>query len=99
EVSGPGFLNLTVDDGFLARSTCELSVGSPPATKPQTVVVDYSGPNVAKELHIGHLRSTVIGDAAARLLEWQGHHVIRANHLGDWGTQFGMMIEQLAHAG
>jgi arginyl-tRNA synthetase len=98
EVSGPGFLNLTVEDGFLAGLTGEIAIEQAPATKPRTVVVDYSGPNVAKELHIGHLRSTVIGDAAARLLTWLGHRVIRANHLGDWGTPFGMLIEHLAEA-
>jgi arginyl-tRNA synthetase len=99
EVSGPGFINLTVEDGFLAGLAAELTVESAPAIKPRTVVIDYSGPNVAKEMHVGHLRTTVIGDAAARLLGWQGHRVIRANHLGDWGTQFGMMIEHLADVG
>ena len=98
-VSGPGFLNLTIDDGFLAELANDLAIESPPVEQPQTVVIDYSGPNVAKEMHVGHLRSTVIGDAAARLLEWQGHRVIRQNHLGDWGTQFGMMIEHLAEIG
>ena len=71
----------------------------PVTGKPQTVVVDYSAPNITKEMHVGHLRSTVIGDAAARLLERQGHHVIRANHLGDWGTPFGMLIEHLVETG
>jgi len=99
EVSGPGFLNLTVDDHFLARLANEAVVSTPPPVEPQTIVIDYSSPNVAKEMHVGHLRSTVIGDAAARLLEWLGHRVIRANHLGDWGTQFGMLIEQLDDRG
>lgn len=98
EVSGPGFINLTVEDGFLAELAGSLPIETSPAIEPQTVVIDYSGPNVAKELHVGHLRSTVLGDAAARLLTWQGHRVIRANHLGDWGTPFGMLIEHLAGA-
>ncbi|MFU8854518.1 arginine--tRNA ligase [Micromonospora sp. SL1-18] len=103
EVSGPGFLNLTVADSALAGLVSALAtdprLGVPPAPEPETVVVDYSGPNVAKEMHVGHLRSTVIGDAAARLLEWLGHRVIRANHLGDWGTPFGMLIEHLVDLG
>jgi arginyl-tRNA synthetase len=92
EVSGPGFLNLTVDDGFLA-STLDSSFEV--AESPDRIVLDYSGPNVAKEMHVGNLRSTIIGDALARILEWQGHEVVRVNHLGDWGTQFGMLIEYL----
>lgn len=64
----------------------------------QTIVVDYSAPNVAKEMHVGHLRSTIIGDAAVRTLEFLGHHVIRANHVGDWGTQFGMLIAWLENS-
>ncbi|CCH22365.1 arginine--tRNA ligase [Micromonospora lupini] len=103
EVSGPGFLNLTVADQALAGLVAALAVdrrlGVPVAVEPETVVVDYSAPNVAKEMHVGHLRSTVIGDAAARLLEWLGHRVLRANHLGDWGTPFGMLIEHLADLG
>ena len=71
----------------------------PPTATPQTVVVDYSAPNVAKEMHVGHLRSTVIGDAAVRLLDWLGHRVVRVNHLGDWGTPFGMLIEHLLDLG
>src|SRR5690606_6980127 len=70
-----------------------------PAATPERVVVDYSAPNVAKEMHVGHLRSTVIGDALARLLEHLGHTVIRQNHLGDWGTPFGMLIEHLRDLG
>jgi arginyl-tRNA synthetase len=97
DVSGPGFLNLTVDDGFLARAvTSPLRAA---AEHPERIVLDYSGPNVAKEMHVGHLRSTIIGDALARILEWQGHEVIRVNHLGDWGTQFGMLIEYLVESG
>ncbi|MFD2768388.1 arginine--tRNA ligase [Micromonospora eburnea] len=103
EVSGPGFINLTVADsalgGLLSALAADPRLGVPPAAEPETVVVDYSAPNVAKEMHVGHLRSTVIGDAAARLLEWLGHRVIRANHLGDWGTPFGMLIEHLVDLG
>ncbi|MFI6130101.1 arginine--tRNA ligase [Micromonospora sp. NPDC051141] len=103
EVSGPGFLNLTVADRALGALVAALAadprLGVPVVAGPETVVVDYSGPNVAKEMHVGHLRSTVIGDAAARLLEWLGHRVLRANHLGDWGTPFGMLIEHLVDLG
>ncbi|KKK05816.1 arginine--tRNA ligase [Micromonospora sp. HK10] len=103
EVSGPGFLNLTVADGALAGLVSALAadprLGVPRTATPDTVVIDYSAPNVAKEMHVGHLRSTVIGDAAARLLEWLGHRVLRANHLGDWGTPFGMLIEHLVDLG
>ncbi|MFI7609419.1 arginine--tRNA ligase [Micromonospora sp. NPDC049366] len=103
ELSGSGFLNLTVADDALAGLVSALAVsprlGVPVAAAPETVVVDYSAPNVAKEMHVGHLRSTVIGDAAARLLEWLGHRVLRANHLGDWGTPFGMLIEHLVDLG
>lgn len=103
EIAGPGFLNLTVRPEWLssalgrARDDAKLGVG--PAEKPDTVVIDYSAPNVAKEMHVGHLRSTVIGDALARLLEWRGHQVIRQNHIGDWGTPFGMLIEHLIDVG
>ncbi|QGN45930.1 arginine--tRNA ligase [Micromonospora sp. WMMC415] len=103
EVSGPGFLNLTVAGealaGLVAALATDPRLGVPVVAEPETVVVDYSAPNVAKEMHVGHLRSTVIGDAAARLLEWLGHRVIRANHLGDWGTPFGMLIEHLVDLG
>ncbi|MFJ6199278.1 arginine--tRNA ligase [Micromonospora sp. NPDC092111] len=103
EVSGPGFLNLTVADGALAGMVAGLAgddrLGVPVTAAPETVVVDYSGPNVAKEMHVGHLRSTVIGDAAVRLLDWLGHRVRRVNHLGDWGTPFGMLIEHLTDLG
>jgi arginyl-tRNA synthetase len=99
EVSGPGFLNLALTDDALAAAANEVAadprLGVPLAARPQRIVVDYSSPNIAKELTIGHLRSTVLGDAAARLLEWLGHDVVRANHLGDWGTAFGMLIEHL----
>ncbi|MGB2572209.1 arginine--tRNA ligase [Micromonospora citrea] len=103
EVSGPGFVNLTVADGALARMVAALAgddrLGVPETGTPETVVVDYSAPNVAKEMHVGHLRSTVIGDAAVRLLDWLGHRVVRVNHLGDWGTPFGMLIEHLVDLG
>jgi arginyl-tRNA synthetase len=98
-VSGPGFVNLTVTDEALAAAVEALDgdrLGVPATTKPERVVVDYSGPNLAKEMHVGHLRSTIIGDALARLLSWQGHEVIRVNHVGDWGTPFAMLIEHLA---
>ncbi|MEH0986399.1 arginine--tRNA ligase [Micromonospora sp. CPCC 205556] len=103
EVSGPGFLNLTVTDRTLAALVADLAaddrLGVPVTPAPETVVVDYSAPNVAKEMHVGHLRSTVIGDAAVRLLDWLGHRVLRVNHLGDWGTPFGMLIEHLLDLG
>jgi arginyl-tRNA synthetase len=100
EIAGPGFVNVRLDDGYLARLVGEAAadharLGIAPATRRDTVVVDYSGPNVAKEMHVGHLRSTVIGDALARTLAFEGHDVIRQNHVGDWGTQFGMLIELL----
>ena len=103
EVSGPGFLNLTFAPGRLAAwVTAALNdprLGVPVTAAPQTVVVDYSAPNVAKEMHVGHLRSTVIGDALVHALEFEGHTVIRANHLGDWGTQFGMLTQQMLDTG
>ncbi|EOW4540691.1 arginine--tRNA ligase [Raoultella planticola] len=98
EIAGPGFINIFLDPTFLAENVNSalaserLGVARPQA---QTIVVDYSAPNVAKEMHVGHLRSTIIGDAAVRTLEFLGHKVIRANHVGDWGTQFGMLIAWL----
>ncbi|MEX9823318.1 arginine--tRNA ligase [Raoultella planticola] len=98
EIAGPGFINIFLDPAFLAENVNSalaserLGVARP---QPQTIVVDYSAPNVAKEMHVGHLRSTIIGDAAVRTLEFLGHKVIRANHVGDWGTQFGMLIAWL----
>ena len=93
EIAGPGFINIRLNKHFLAG---QLTAKSEQITaKPQTVVIDYSSPNLAKEMHVGHLRSTIIGDALARLLEYQGHSVIRQNHMGDWGTQFGMLIAEL----
>ncbi len=96
EISGPGFLNLTVADDVLSTA---LSVPPAPGRYGERVLIDYSGPNVAKELHVGHLRSTIIGDALARLFSWSGYDVVRANHLGDWGTQFGMLIEHMTDLG
>jgi len=98
EIAGPGFINIFLDPAFLAQNvdaalkSDRLGVAQPQA---QTIVVDYSAPNVAKEMHVGHLRSTIIGDASVRTLEFLGHNVIRANHVGDWGTQFGMLIAWL----
>jgi len=95
EIAGPGFINIFLERAWLGQQVAaaltapKLGVAS---VTPQTIVVDYSAPNVAKEMHVGHLRSTIIGDAAVRTLEFLGHHVIRANHVGDWGTQFGMLI-------
>ena len=98
EIAGPGFINIFLKDSWLAdKISCavqdpKLGVHNP---EKQTVVVDYSSPNVAKEMHVGHLRSTIIGDAVVRTLEFLGNNVIRANHVGDWGTQFGMLIAYL----
>ncbi len=103
EVSGPGFINLTLRDDWIAdQASAQLAdpqLGVIPAEPSQRIVVDYSGPNVAKELHAGHLRPTVVGDAIARVLEHLGHDVVRAAHLGDWGTPFGMMIEHALDIG
>ncbi len=97
EVAGPGFINLTLDDAWLSERLTE-SLGDldrdgvPAVEKSQKIVVDYSSPNIAKQMHVGHLRSTVIGDAIARLLAFVGHEVVRDNHIGDWGTQFGLLM-------
>jgi len=103
QVAGPGFINLTLDERFLQRCVDDMAEdefhGLPPAEPRQTVVVDYSSPNVAKEMHVGHLRSTVIGDCIARVLQARGHNVIRQNHLGDWGTQFGMLLQFMDEGG
>jgi arginyl-tRNA synthetase len=99
EIAGPGFINIDLSPVWLgeqianAQTDTRLNIATIAA--PQNVVIDYSGPNLAKEMHVGHLRSTIIGDALARLLEFQGHKVIRQNHVGDWGTQFGMLIAEL----
>ncbi|WP_437997525.1 arginine--tRNA ligase [Sorangium sp. So ce185] len=103
EIAGPGFVNLTLEDAYLTRELADTAsggrLGIAPAAQPETVIVDYSGPNAAKEMHVGHLRSTIIGDALARVLEALGHRVIRQNHLGDWGTPFGMLIEHMLDLG
>jgi arginyl-tRNA synthetase len=102
-VAGPGFINCDLRDDFIGACVAEAAAderaGVPLAERPETVVVDYSSPNVAKEMHVGHLRSTIIGDALVRVLERCGHRVIRQNHIGDWGTQFGMLIEHLVDEG
>jgi len=105
EVSGPGFVNVTLDPAWIAQRAQAMLVdpggrlGVAPVASPDTVVVDYSAPNIAKEMHVGHLRTTIIGDALARVLGFLGHRVIRQNHLGDWGTPFGMLIEHLLDLG
>ena len=104
QIAGPGFINLKMRTDFLARTLESVPsagapdgerMGIPRATEPETVVVDLSSPNLAKEMHVGHLRSTVIGDCVARVLEFFGHDVHRLNHVGDWGTQFGMLVAHL----
>jgi arginyl-tRNA synthetase len=96
EPVGPGFINLRVRDDALARAVAAAvsdgRLGVAPVATPETIVLDYSSPNVAKPMHVGHIRSTVIGDALARILKFRGHHTITDNHLGDWGTQFGMIL-------
>ena len=103
EVSGAGFINLTLRDDWIAGQASEMladdRLGADRAADPQTVVVEYSSPNIAKEMHVGHLRTTIVGDAIARIMDFAGHHVIRDNHVGDWGTQFGMLIEHLLDVG
>ena len=102
-VSGPGFINFTLRDDWIAGAAGDLltdpRLGVPLTAEPQTVVVEYSSPNIAKEMHVGHLRTTAVGDAIARVLDFAGHHVIRDNHVGDWGTPFGMLIEHLLDVG
>src|SRR5215472_459703 len=102
-VSGPGFVNFTLRSEWIAAATTSLladpRLGTPLTDAPQTVIVEYSSPNIAKEMHVGHLRTTIVGDAIARVLEFVGHHVVRDNHVGDWGTQFGMLIEYLFQIG
>ena len=99
EVAGPGFINIYLNDNLLAAkaSAClsDPSALVVPSQHPQTIVVDYSSPNLAKEMHVGHLRGTIIGDSIVRILEALGHCVIRQNHVGDWGTQFGMLIAHM----
>ena len=103
EIAGPGFLNLTLTTTFLEAQLRHLlkdpRMGVASTAHPKKVVIDYSAPNVAKEMHVGHLRSTVIGDALARMYRFAGHQVIARNHVGDWGTNFGMLIEHLIDLG
>ncbi|CAN0020551.1 unnamed protein product, partial [Laminaria digitata] len=100
EIAGPGFINLRLKDEFVAAKLKSMvgdgeRLGIPRVANPQRVVVDFSSPNIAKEMHVGHLRSTIIGDTISRVLEFRGHDVVRLNHVGDWGTQFGMLIAHL----
>ncbi len=103
EIAGPGFINLHLKAEYVAAESLRIAkderdrLGVEATSAPQTVVVDFSSPNIAKEMFVGHLRSTIIGDCLYRLLEFQGHHVIRQNHIGDWGTQFGRVILGLWH--
>jgi arginyl-tRNA synthetase len=101
EVAGPGFINLRLRDDWLTEqlnmAVRDDRLGIPPAPEPRTIVIDYSSPNVAKPMHVGHIRSTVIGDALCRTLRFLGHKVISDNHLGDWGTQFGMILFGYKH--
>lgn len=101
EIAGPGFINLKLRDEWVAtelnRAVHDERLGIPPAEQPRTIVLDFSSPNVAKPMHVGHIRSTVIGDALCRTLRFIGHRVISDNHLGDWGTQFGMIIYGYKH--
>ncbi len=100
-VAGPGFINLRLKSSFLARAVQAIAtdpkLGVEPAAQPRTFVIDLSGPNVAKPLHVGHLRSTIIGDSLVRILRFLGHTVISDNHLGDWGTQFGILLYGYKH--
>jgi len=96
EIAGPGFINLRLKQEFVAVNLLEVNkdtgrLGIEKVDKPKTIVVDFSGPNIAKQMHVGHLRSTIIGDCICRMLEFLGHKVIPQNHIGDWGTQFGML--------
>jgi arginyl-tRNA synthetase len=99
QIAGPGFINIWLDDKALASTLQNFiddeRLGVKPKENPIKVVVDYSGPNMAKQMHVGHLRSTIIGDSLANILEFLGDDVIRQNHIGDWGTQFGMLIAYL----
>lgn len=101
-VAGPGFINLTLQPAYLEAQLgaiqTDAQLGIVPAKEPKRAIVDFSSPNIAKEMHVGHLRSTIIGDCIARVLEFQGHNVLRLNHVGDWGTQFGMLITHLREA-
>ena len=96
EIAGPGFINFFINPNFLEKQIdtafADPKLNLESVKNPQTIVVDYSSPNLAKEMHVGHLRSSIIGDAVARTLEFQGHNIVRQNHVGDWGTQFGMLL-------
>lgn len=102
-VSGPGFINFKLSDAWIAEQASAVladpRLGTPRNSQPKTIIVEYSSPNIAKEMHVGHLRSTIVGDAIARVTEYVGDHVIRDNHVGDWGTPFGMLIEHLVDVG
>jgi arginyl-tRNA synthetase len=101
EIAGPGFINLRLRDDWLEALVNHVApddqLGIVPVEQPRTIVIDFSSPNVAKPMHVGHLRSTVIGDALCRVLRTLGHKVISDNHVGDWGTQFGMIIYGYKH--
>jgi len=103
EIAGPGFINLRLKPDFVAANLLQINKGADrlgieKADKPETIVVDFSGPNIAKQMHVGHLRSTIIGDCICRLLEFEGHKVIRQNHIGDWGLPMGMVVYALEDA-
>src|SRR6516225_9091402 len=102
-VTGPGFINFTLRAQWIGDAATSLladpRLGTPLTDAPRTVIVEYSSPNIAKEMHVGHLRSTIVGDAIARVIDFTGHRLIRDNHVGDWGTQFGMLIEYLFDVG
>ena len=101
EIAGPGFINLRFQQEYLCTAVQAMAADAhqrlalPTVAQPQTIVVDYSSPNIAKEMHVGHLRSTIIGDTLSNVLEFLGHRLVRLNHVGDWGTQFGMLVEHL----
>ena len=95
EIAGPGFINVHLRSDWLAEQLKQQNCQTQSNESPQTIVIDYSSPNLAKEMHVGHLRSTIIGDSLARVLEFMGNKVIRQNHVGDWGTQFGMLTAEL----
>lgn len=99
QIAGPGFINFTLKRSYLENQISILQkdprLGVEKAAPPQKIVIDFSSPNIAKEMHVGHLRSTILGDCLARILEFRGHEVLRLNHVGDWGTQFGMLIAYL----
>ena len=103
DIAGPGFINLKLRDDYLSNALQDAAVDPTaivtPVTEPQTVLIDFSSPNVAKPMHVGHIRSTVIGDSLAKIFRSKGHHVITDNHLGDWGTQFGIIIYGYKHFG